>query len=398
MTTFFKPYEGTRPFLFISYAHKQSDLVVNTIRILHEKGYRLWYDEGIPAGSDWPANIAQHMQDCEKVVFFLSARAMESNNCYSEMRTASREGKPILIVRLEDVPFEARWEEILTGKQEIAVLDGPEAYAGAILQSGFVQKRFRRSKLEGVSFRWLGLAASLLFFIAAGGALYALATGLWEPFPPRDDVSPVTPSPSSDIQQDVNVDIGEAEKYFAVEFPDTLQERGIRRALGASQEELILRGRLAEFTELCFCGNMVTDSESEILFKEDGTCLLNTAPVGAGQISDLSVIRNCVMLEKLTLSSQPLNDLSGLSSHVLLKELNLSGSTVTSLAALKDLPSLEVLHLEHTGVKDLSPLEDLPSLQTVTVSREMLPLQWSEDAAFAVVLIPDYAPEKEETP
>jgi hypothetical protein len=195
----------------------------------------------------------------------------------------------------------------------------------------------------------------------------------------------------------VNEDIGDAEKYFAVEFPDGLQERGIRRALGASQEELILRGRLAEFTELCFCGNMVTDSESDILFKEDGTCLLNTAPVGAGQISDLSVIRNCVMLEKLTLSNQPLNDLSGLSSHVLLKELDLSGSTVTSLADLKDLPSLEVLHLEHTGVKDLSLLEDLPSLQTVTVSREMLPLQWSEDAAFAVVLIPDYVPVKEET-
>ena len=53
MNRFFKPYEGTRPFLFISYAHRQSEEVVSTIRILHEKGWRLWYDEGIPAGSDW---------------------------------------------------------------------------------------------------------------------------------------------------------------------------------------------------------------------------------------------------------------------------------------------------------------------------------------------------------
>ncbi len=393
MSVFFKPYEGKRPFLFISYAHLQSEMVVSTIRILHEKGIRLWYDEGIPAGSDWPANIAQHMQDCEKVVFFLSKRALESNNCYSEMRTAAREGKPILIVHLEDAPVEARWEEILSGKQKIPLLEGPEAYAAAILRSGFVQKRFRRSKLEGVSFRWLGLAASLLFFLAAGGALYALATGQWNPFPPGDEVPSATPSPSPGIQQDVTVELGEAEKFFAVEFPDALQERGIRRALGASQEEPILRGRLAEFTELCFCGNMVTDSGSEILFREDGTCLLNSAPVGSGQISDLSVIESCVMLEKLTLSSQPLNDLSGLGGHVLLRELDLSGSTVTGLADLKDLPSLEVLHLEHTGVKDLSPLEDLPLLRTVTVSRGMLPLQWSEDAAFEVILIPDYIPE-----
>ena len=53
MSRFFKPYEGNRPYLFISYAHKQSEEVVSTIRILHEKGWRLWYDEGIPAGSDW---------------------------------------------------------------------------------------------------------------------------------------------------------------------------------------------------------------------------------------------------------------------------------------------------------------------------------------------------------
>jgi hypothetical protein len=107
MNRFFKPYEGTRPFLFISYAHRQSEEVVSTIRILHEKGWRLWYDEGIPAGSDWPANIAQHMDRCERVIFFLSARAMESPNCYSEMRTAFRMKKPVLVVRLEDVEKDA---------------------------------------------------------------------------------------------------------------------------------------------------------------------------------------------------------------------------------------------------------------------------------------------------
>ena len=29
MSRFFKPYEGTRPYLFISYAHKQSEEVVS---------------------------------------------------------------------------------------------------------------------------------------------------------------------------------------------------------------------------------------------------------------------------------------------------------------------------------------------------------------------------------
>ena len=83
MSTFFKPYEGSRPFAFISYAHRQSAAVVDTIRILHDRGWRVWYDEGIPAGSDWPKNIEEHMQSCSMVLFFVSEAAMASPNCRS---------------------------------------------------------------------------------------------------------------------------------------------------------------------------------------------------------------------------------------------------------------------------------------------------------------------------
>ena len=115
MSGFFKPYEGSRPFVFISYAHRQSDAVLDTIRILHEKGWRLWSDEGIPAGSDWPTNIARHMQSCERVIFFISERALESHNCYSEMKAAVRQEKPILLVRLEDTVPDRKWDGILDG-------------------------------------------------------------------------------------------------------------------------------------------------------------------------------------------------------------------------------------------------------------------------------------------
>ena len=77
-------------------------------------------------------------------------------------------------------------------------------------------------------------------------------------------------------------------------------------------------------------------------------------------------------------------DLNGLT---LLKDLNLAGSPGVKLDGLSDLPSLTAIHLEHTGVRDLSPLETLPALKTVTVSRDMLPLRWSPDARFAVILI-----------
>ena len=374
MNRFFKPYEGTRPFLFISYAHRQSEEVVSTIRILHEKGWRLWYDEGIPAGSDWPANIAQHMDRCERVIFFLSARAMESPNCYSEMRTAFRMKKPVLVVRLEDAEKDARWQEILAGaKTEIPITSTPEARADAILRSGFVTRRFHRSWTESIPKGAMGLIASLAFFLAAAGALGALRSGLWNPFPAAQTSAALQEEASQEEEEEAEipevVDLGEAERYFAVEFPDGDQERAIHAALGIPAGEDIFRGDLAELEELYLCGNMTAKSLSKVTFDE-------------------SVLPYAVRLTKLGLICQPLGNITDLNSHVLLQELSLAGSTVEDIAALEDLPSLEVLHLEHTDVKDLAALDSLPRLKKVTVSRNMLPLTWSGDAGFAVVLVP----------
>ena len=390
MSTFFKPYEGSRPFLFVSYAHKQSDAVLDTIRLLHEKGWRLWYDEGIPAGSDWPANIARHMQSSERVIFFLSARALESHNCYSEMKAAARLGKPVLLVRLEDAAPDEKWKDILDGRPEIPLLEDASERAEAILRSGFLPRRLHRRWTERIPWRALGLAVSLLFFLAAAVSVGTIAAGRWDPAPePAIIAETPAPTPLSSPTPVPVVEIGDAERYFAVRFPDSQQERAIRRALGDPAGE-IYRWQIAGIPDLYLCGNMTADSLEDVRFDADGTCRVNGAPVIRGEVSDLSLIGSMVKLERLALICQPLDDLSGLNGHVLLRELSLAGSEVADLTALTELPSLETLHLEHTDVRDLTPLEVFPHLKTVTVSRDMLPLVWSGDAAFSVVLTREF--------
>ena len=385
MSGFFKPYEGSRPFLFISYAHRQSDAVLDTIRILHEKGWRLWYDEGIPAGSDWPANIARHMQDCERVIFFLSARALQSHNCYSEMKAAARLGKPILVVRLEDAAPDEKWKELLSQYPEIPLLESAAERAAAILRSGFLPRRLHRGRTERIPWRALGLIASLLFFLASAGTLAALAAGLWDPFPPPG----IAPATETAVPTPVpTVDLGEAERYFTVSFPDTLQESAVRAALGIPTGPLS-RSDLAGLTELVLAGNLAPDTLDVAAFGADGVCRVNGAPVIRGPVSDLRSLRYALRLEKLGLICQPLGDLTPLNALVLLRELSLAGSSVEDLSALTELPSLETLHLEHTGVRDLTPLDALSNLKTVTVSRDMLPLKWSKDTAFTVILVRD---------
>ena len=385
MSSFFRPYEGGRPFVFISYAHLHSAAVVDSIRILHDKGWRLWYDEGIPAGGDWPANIARHMQDCERVIFFLSARAMESNNCYSEMRTAARQGKPILVIRLEDCPLQERWRELLEGRETLGPLESPEARAAAILGSGFLPRRFHRRWTEGIDWRALSLAASLLLFLAAGAALGGLLSGRWRPIPPAPLPPPAetaAPTPTPEV-----LDLGEAERYFALRFPDSQQARAIHRALGLDPEAEVLRGQLNQLRELYFCGGTEADSLEGITFDSQGRCSLNGAGLIQGKVRDLTNLRYALRLERLGLICQPLEDLSPLAGHVLLRELSLAGSTVEELSALRELPSLEILHLEHTQLRDLSSLKAFPNLRAVTVSRDMLPLSWNDKAGFRVILV-----------
>ncbi len=389
MSSFFKPYEGSRPFAFISYAHRQSAAVVDTIRVLHDRGWRVWYDEGIPAGSNWPAIIAQHMQSCDRVIVFLSKRVLESPNCFSEMRTAARLGKPILTVRLEDASPEGEWKDILDGKPEIPMLDTPEERADAILRSGFLPGRCRESFLSKIPWRAFGLTASLLLFLAAAGAFGALASGLWNPGRSPDPSVTETPAPKPSSTPRPTVDIGEAEKYFAVRFPDTQQENAIRGIL-RNKEDPVYRWQIAEIRDLYYCGNMVPTGLDAVTFEADGTCRVNGAPVITGRVSDLSLIAEMPRLEKLALICQPLSGLSGLSGHVLLNELSLAGSTVKDLSGLNELPSLETLRLEHTEVRDLTQLDQLPGLKTVTVSRDMLPITWNEDAGYRVVLTRDF--------
>jgi TIR domain. len=113
MSTFFTPYEGKRPYLFISYSHRNSQEVLETITLLHQRKVRLWYDEGIPAGNDWPKNIETHMRSSAMVLFFLSKTALASNNCLSEIETAVALKKPVLYFTLDDAQPEGRWAELM---------------------------------------------------------------------------------------------------------------------------------------------------------------------------------------------------------------------------------------------------------------------------------------------
>lgn len=88
MKTLLRPYEGTQPYIFVSYAHKNDAAVLEIIGTLQSRGFRVWYDEGIEAGSEWPESIASHLERAQLVLALLSPAYLRSDNCRKEMHYA----------------------------------------------------------------------------------------------------------------------------------------------------------------------------------------------------------------------------------------------------------------------------------------------------------------------
>ncbi len=99
----FEAYGGKEPYVFASYAHKDGAAVYSELRALHDQGLRIWYDEGITPGSEWPENIGRALHGSSFFLVFMTQAAVESRNVRNEIDFALRRGKPFLAIYLEDV-------------------------------------------------------------------------------------------------------------------------------------------------------------------------------------------------------------------------------------------------------------------------------------------------------
>ncbi|MDD3894347.1 MAG: toll/interleukin-1 receptor domain-containing protein [Syntrophomonadaceae bacterium] len=98
-----KPFEGTGEYIFVSYKREDFPRVAPVIRNIIGWGYNIWYDQGIPGGSEWDAIIEEKVSRCIILIAFLSASAVDSKWVRREIKYADSLNKPILAIRLEEV-------------------------------------------------------------------------------------------------------------------------------------------------------------------------------------------------------------------------------------------------------------------------------------------------------
>lgn len=100
--TKFEAYTGNEPYLFISYSHRDTAKVYPILDALHDKKYRIWYDESCENGNDFRDELRHRIENASAVVLFVSKASMSSPFCGMEIIVARENNKRLYPIYLDD--------------------------------------------------------------------------------------------------------------------------------------------------------------------------------------------------------------------------------------------------------------------------------------------------------
>lgn len=430
MKTLLRPYEGTQPYIFVSYAHKNDAAVLEIIGALQSRGFRVWYDEGIEAGSEWPESIASHLERAQLVLAFLSPAYLQSDNCRKEMHYALTKKKPVINVYLEQTELSPGMEMQIGNLFALMKYTYPsEAYFYDKLFSAELldadkfageapelppevpaepprakKKREKKSRAETPrrersakapkperAKKKRGIAAAIAAVVLAGCLIAAGIVGHFTGLTYRFTAKTVTVQTLPDDTVAV--------------FQSPLLEQAARDYAGKPEGELTVAD-LKGLTALYVCGDRFWFSapqqgvdmaaagvEAAEVIDPSG----RSVTVRRGAIRDLSDLAYFPSLRELALEFQSLTTLESLPACGV-EVFDIRANRLTSLAGIEQLPKLtalladgnavteltglgrclnvRTLHLNGANVSDLSELRALTKLQDITLShctrRELL--------------------------
>jgi len=307
MDGYVRAYEGSRPYIFVSYAHKDSGAVLPVIHELYNRKYRIWYDEGIAPGSEWPQNIARHLEKASLVMVFLSENYLSSPNCKNESKVADKQNKKRVRIVLGD----AARKSLSEGEQ---ALDINNHLIGHLTDGATIPDDFIGDGVDGYQYsidnkrsfnKWnimIGLAAALAVVFTI--SLYGLYTGWFDNFLPGRQQQPAataTPAPSKEA---VSVSGNLVGSVLPVEFPSEEEKTAVYQKLGwqgpsqmTYQDLLSMKG----LTQLEIGSEPITDIAFAAFLPD-----LETITLSGSKITDLTPLIESPKLKTVFVSADML--------------------------------------------------------------------------------------------
>jgi len=132
----FRAYKGDEPYIFISYAHKDKSSVYPEMLWIKNQKFNVWYDEGIPPISIWPAEIENAIVKCSLFLVFITPNAVEREMVRNEINFALNKRKPFLAVYLEETNLKNGLELRLSLIQALLKYDlSQELYQAKLIEA-----------------------------------------------------------------------------------------------------------------------------------------------------------------------------------------------------------------------------------------------------------------------
>jgi hypothetical protein len=94
-------YSGDSPYIFISYAHEDMDIVSREIDRLNTLGYRVWYDDGITPTKEFDLELEQRVKNCSMLIIFISKISISRYWVWKEISIAFKAHRTILPIYLD---------------------------------------------------------------------------------------------------------------------------------------------------------------------------------------------------------------------------------------------------------------------------------------------------------
>ena len=128
-------YRGTEPYVHVCYAHDDSATVLRDIAWLTRQGINVWYDEGIPVGSQWSEELAARIRRSAVFLYFVSANSVSSNHCVNEVNFVSDLDKPFVAVEIHETQLSDGMKLMIGAKQTIRAYGSAAATYRARVES-----------------------------------------------------------------------------------------------------------------------------------------------------------------------------------------------------------------------------------------------------------------------
>lgn len=321
-------YEGNKPYIFVSYAHKDSDFVQPIIAELFEKKYRVWYDEGIAPGSEWPKNIADHLNGCKGAIVFVSESSINSKNCENEVaRIVEKE-------HIRQFSVDGSKHRLLekAAKDHIRTVNSLDELIASIpseyIGDGTGYNREISKKRAGGIWNIL-IAVAVVLAIAIGVGLYGLNQGWFDKYLPA---------------------LAEAESV--------VDESELLKAEEAEIKDADLAKLIAEATGR-------TDLTEKIQFASESEWYDFCDALGLNPSKQITVMDLQYLEQDYIYFDRPGDE---------------------ALSYLKHLPNLKELEIRNKKATTLEELAYCPKLERVYITGEVLPIKIPEVKNFEVII------------